>query len=122
VEMSRTQSIFNRAFGIKPGPDAPKLDRLLWFRTYYLRSLGLVALGIVVVILFLPPWIAAVVLLPWLLGFARLTAKSDASANTADTGAWPWPEKARLCGLFLEWARLDSNQGPTDYESAALTI
>ena len=22
---------------------------------------------------------------------------------------------------FLQWARLDSNQGPTDYESAALT-
>ena len=22
---------------------------------------------------------------------------------------------------FREWARLDSNQGPTDYESAALT-
>jgi hypothetical protein len=28
--------------------------------------------------------------------------------------------KRRLAGLF-EWARLDSNQGPTDYESAALT-
>jgi hypothetical protein len=26
-----------------------------------------------------------------------------------------------LCGGFLLWARLDSNQGPTDYESAALT-
>ena len=26
------------------------------------------------------------------------------------------------CGFFFfEWARLDSNQGPTDYESAALT-
>jgi hypothetical protein len=24
-------------------------------------------------------------------------------------------------GEFLRWARLDSNQGPTDYESAALT-
>jgi hypothetical protein len=73
--MSRTQSIFNRAFGIKPGPDAPKLDRLLWFRTYYLRSLGLTALAIVVVALFLPPWIAAVVVLPWSVGFARLNAE-----------------------------------------------
>lgn len=23
--------------------------------------------------------------------------------------------------LYLQWAHLDSNQGPTDYESAALT-
>jgi hypothetical protein len=29
-------------------------------------------------------------------------------------------EKPRLAGLFL-WAGLDSNQRPTDYESAALT-
>ena len=25
------------------------------------------------------------------------------------------------CRLACKWARLDSNQGPTDYESAALT-
>jgi hypothetical protein len=29
-------------------------------------------------------------------------------------------EDARMQGL-RRWARLDSNQGPTDYESAALT-
>jgi hypothetical protein len=39
-------------FGVKPGPDAPKLERLLWFRSYYLRNLALMALGIVVVLLF----------------------------------------------------------------------
>ena len=75
AEMNRAQSIFNRVFGVKPGPDAPKLDRLLWFRTYYLRNLGPMALGIAGVMLFLPPWIAAVVVLPWLVGFARLSAE-----------------------------------------------
>ncbi|MEA2215010.1 MAG: hypothetical protein QOK19_571 [Solirubrobacteraceae bacterium] len=68
-------SIFDRVFGVKPGRDAPKLDRLLWFRSYYLRTLPLNLLGIVVVVLFLPPWIVVVVALPWLLGFARLGAE-----------------------------------------------
>jgi hypothetical protein len=73
--MGRTQSIFNRLFGVKPGPDAPKLDRLLWFRGYYLRNLALVAPGIVVLLLFLPPWVVVVVASPWLIGFGRLTAE-----------------------------------------------
>jgi hypothetical protein len=33
------------------------------------------ALGIVVVLLFLPPWIVGVVVLPWVLGFAQLNAE-----------------------------------------------
>jgi hypothetical protein len=75
AQMNRTQSIFNRWFGVKPGLDAPKLERLLWFRNYYLRSLPLMALGIVIVVVFLPTWILVVVALPWLLGFARLSAE-----------------------------------------------
>ena len=38
--------LFDRIFGIKPGRDAPKLERLLWFRGYYLRNLPLVAFAI----------------------------------------------------------------------------
>jgi uncharacterized membrane protein YdbT with pleckstrin-like domain len=73
--MNRAQSIFNRIFGVKPGPEAPKLDRLLWFRRYYLRNLGLMAVAVVLVLLYLPPWIVVVVLAPWLMGFARLSAE-----------------------------------------------
>jgi uncharacterized membrane protein YdbT with pleckstrin-like domain len=73
--VSRSQSIFSRVFGVIPGPDAPRLDRLLWFRRYYLRNLPLMALGIVIVVLFLPPWIVVIVALPWLVGFARLSAE-----------------------------------------------
>jgi ABC-type transport system involved in multi-copper enzyme maturation permease subunit len=73
--MSRSRSIFNRLYGVPPGRDAPKLDRLLWFRGYYLRSLVLAALPIVFVVVFLPAWIAVVVMLPWLIGFARLSAE-----------------------------------------------
>lgn len=73
--MNRGMSLFNRVYGIYPGPDAPKLERLLWFRSYYLRNLALIALGIVVVLVYLPLWIVAVIMLPWLLGFARLTAE-----------------------------------------------
>jgi hypothetical protein len=69
------RSVFNRVFGVKPGPDAPKLERLLWFRSYYLRSLPLTLLGVAVVIPFFPSWIAVIVTLPWLLGFTRLTAE-----------------------------------------------
>jgi uncharacterized membrane protein YdbT with pleckstrin-like domain len=73
--MRRAQSIFTRVFGVPPGPEAPKLDRLLWFRRYYLRNLGLVAVAIVLVLVFLPPWLVVVVLAPWLIGFARLSAE-----------------------------------------------
>jgi hypothetical protein len=73
--MTRFQPIFDRVFGVQPGPDAPKLDRLLWFRRYYLRNLALMVPASVVVLLFLPPWIVVVVALPWLLGFARLSAE-----------------------------------------------
>jgi uncharacterized membrane protein YdbT with pleckstrin-like domain len=73
--MSKSQSIFRRLYGVAPGSEAPKLERLLWFRGYYLRNLGLMALGIVFLVLFLPPWIIAVVLMPWIVGFARLSAE-----------------------------------------------
>ena len=73
--MNRSQSIFNRVFGVKPGPDAPTLDRLLWFRGYYLRNLALMAVGIVLVLLFFPPWVVVLIASPWLIGFGRLTAE-----------------------------------------------
>jgi hypothetical protein len=73
--MGRIVPIFSRLFGVKPAPDAPKLERLLWFRGYYLRNLVLVAPVAVLVLAFLPPWILALLMLPWLLGFARLTAE-----------------------------------------------
>jgi len=73
--MKRSQSMFNRVFGVPPGPDAPKLDRLLWLRGYYLRNLALMAVGIVGVLLFLPPWVVVLVASPWLIGFGRLTAE-----------------------------------------------
>ncbi len=70
--MKRFQPIFDRVFGVKPGGDAPKLERLLWFRRYYLRNLVLMAPALFLVTLFWPVWAAAVLALPWLLGFARL--------------------------------------------------
>jgi hypothetical protein len=73
--MSRSQAIFDRVFGVKPGPEAPKLERLLWFRGYYLRNLALAVPATIAVLVFLPPWIVVVVALPWLLGFARLNAE-----------------------------------------------
>jgi hypothetical protein len=73
--MSRNRSIFNKLYGVPPGRDAPKLDRLLWIRSYYLRSLILAAFAIVFVVVFLPAWIVVVVMLPWLIGFTRLSAE-----------------------------------------------
>jgi hypothetical protein len=63
--------LFNRIYGVAPGRDAPKLDRLLWFRSYYLRNLPLMAIGIGAVSLW-HWWLAVLFLLPWLAGFARL--------------------------------------------------
>jgi hypothetical protein len=40
------------------------------------------ALGIVIVVLFLPPWIVVIVALPWLLGFARLSAEIRGKRET----------------------------------------
>jgi hypothetical protein len=41
----------------------------------------------------------------------------NASASSADRSGLKGP----LCGDFLVWARLDSNQGLTDYESCRPT-
>jgi hypothetical protein len=68
-------SMFNRLYGVKPGLDAPKLDRLLWFRGYYLRNLILAVPALALVLLFLPPWVVVLVASPWLIGFARLSAE-----------------------------------------------
>ncbi len=73
--MDRFLPMFNRVFGVKPGRDAPKLDRLLWFRRYYLRNLVLVVPVAVLVLAFAPAWILVLVMVPWLLGFARLSAE-----------------------------------------------
>jgi hypothetical protein len=71
--------LFNRVFGIKPGRDVPKLERLLWFRGYYLRNLPLMALAIVVLAALVLSssdwWIGVVVALPWIAGFARLNVE-----------------------------------------------
>jgi hypothetical protein len=70
--------LFDRIFGIKPGRDAPKLERLLWFRGYYLRNLPLVAFAIGALALVLSPsywWIAVIAALPWIAGFALLNAE-----------------------------------------------
>jgi hypothetical protein len=70
--------LFNRIFGTKPGRNAPKLERLLWFRGYYLRNLPLAALAIGALALFMSSsywWITIIVALPWLAGFARLNVE-----------------------------------------------
>jgi hypothetical protein len=70
--------VFNRLYGVKPGMDAPKMERLLWFRGYYLRSLALGVPAVVLVVLWGPTWFlafAALGALPWLLGFARLNVE-----------------------------------------------
>jgi hypothetical protein len=68
-------ALFNRIFGVKPARDAPLLARLIWFRGYYLRMLPLTVLALVACGFVLSGslrLIAAVLALPWLLGFARL--------------------------------------------------
>ncbi len=73
--VNRLLSIFNRVYGVKPGRDAPPLERALWFRGYHLRNLALAAPACVLVLAFLPAWVLLIVLLPTLLGFIRLTAE-----------------------------------------------
>lgn len=54
------------------------MERLLWFRGYYLRNLPLAAVVIGALALFLSAsqwWIAVVVMLPWVVGFARLNVE-----------------------------------------------
>jgi hypothetical protein len=72
--MGRILPIFNRrVFGVKPGRDAPKLDRLRWYRRYYLVNLAIIVPAAVWIAIYLPSWIFVVLVgLPWLLGFIRL--------------------------------------------------
>jgi hypothetical protein len=44
-----------------------------------------------------------------------------AAAVTCEAGVAPFGEDLALQCAVSTWARLDSNQRPTDYESAALT-
>jgi hypothetical protein len=71
--------LFNRIFDTFPRASASKLERLLWFRGYYLRGLPLLALGIGAVLALgvnAPHlWIAALAMLPWVVGFARLNVE-----------------------------------------------
>jgi hypothetical protein len=64
---------FVRIYGPKPGRGAPKLERLLWFRGYYLRSFPLSVLAVVVLVVLLGGslWWSLLLLIP-LLGYARL--------------------------------------------------
>ena len=80
--------LFNRIFGVKPGRDAPRVERLRWFRGYYLRNLPLMALAIGALALVLKPshlWIAAVIVLPWVAGFTRLTAEIRTERRRAES-------------------------------------
>ena len=63
---------FNRYFGVKPGRDAPQLQRLSWFRGYYLKSLPLYLVLLPLLWSWLSPWLAALFMVPWLAGFLRL--------------------------------------------------
>ena len=70
--------LFDRIFGIKPGRDAPKLERLLWFRVYYLRNRPLVAFALGAAALVLGSsywWITVIAALAWIVGFARLNVE-----------------------------------------------
>jgi hypothetical protein len=69
--------LFNLIYGIKPGRDAPRLERLRWFRGYYLRNLPLAAfaIGALVALNLSYWWIAAVIMLPWVAGFGRLNVE-----------------------------------------------
>jgi hypothetical protein len=75
LESSLEMRLFNRIFGVKPGRDAPKLERLLWFRRYYVRNLPLTVMGVALVASFLSLWIVAIFALPWLAGFAVLNVQ-----------------------------------------------
>jgi hypothetical protein len=71
--LSGAQLAFDRAFGVKPGRDVPKLDRLRWFRRYYLRNLVPVVFCLAVLLLFsAPAWLDALIAVPWTVGFAIL--------------------------------------------------
>lgn len=70
------QRLFDRFFGVKPGRDAPKLDRLLWFRGYYLRPLPAIVVVWALLLALHVSWaLLAVIWVPWLLGFALLNAE-----------------------------------------------
>ena len=69
--------MFDRAFGVKPGRSAPKLDRLLWFRGYYLRNLSFIIVVVWALLLVVRVSLVflAVIALPWILGFAILNVE-----------------------------------------------
>ena len=84
----RLQRYLERWYGVKPVRAAPKLDRLLWFRNYYLRSLPLIAPAWVVWLVTGMPfsWVfLAVISLPWVLGFARLNVEIRRERRGADS-------------------------------------
>ena len=63
------------------------------------------------------PEVQSAAVLSWFDGDARARLAPGLESRLA---AWR-PLGTRLFEAFLEWARLDSNQGPRDYESPALT-
>ncbi len=70
------QRIFDRFYGVKPGRNARKLDRLIWFRGYYLRNLPVIVVGWIFLLALHTSWVLlAVIALPWVLGFARLNVE-----------------------------------------------
>jgi hypothetical protein len=68
-----------RIIGTPPGAGAPRKERLLWLRRYYLRMVPLALAGYVLVAVFLPaPWAWAVPAggaLLWMQGFASLSRR-----------------------------------------------
>jgi len=73
--MSRRTRVFNRVYGVKPGRNAPPLERAYWFRRYYFVNLALAVPACILVVVLLPPWVLVVVLLPTLVGWLRLSAE-----------------------------------------------
>jgi uncharacterized membrane protein YdbT with pleckstrin-like domain len=73
--VSRGMAIFNRVYGVKPGRDAPPLERAYWFRRYYFINLALAVPACVLILVFLPAWLVLIVLLPTLIGWTRLTVE-----------------------------------------------
>jgi hypothetical protein len=73
--MSKGMSIFNRIYGVKPGRDAPPLERAYWFRRYYFVNLALAVPACVLVLVFLPAWVLVIVLLPTLVGWSWLAVE-----------------------------------------------
>jgi hypothetical protein len=85
----RLASVGYRIVGTPPARDAPKKERLLWLRRYYLRMLLLALPAYVLAVIFLStPWIWIVLgvgILLWVQGFASLSFQIRRESRRAAT-------------------------------------